>query len=508
MKLSSRIVLAVACSSHSGAAWPPSRAQGLTGQISGTVTDTGGGVMPGATVTVKNAGTNPTRDTVTGADGAFLFPDLLAGTYDLTVTVAGLQDLRAEGHRARRPPSGSRCAPSRSKSAAWPRPVTVQAESVQVQTTNGARSGLDHARATSTTSRSRAATSRHAQAAARRHRHAPTAKRRAGAAWAASRSTAAAAFNFSYDGVTNKDTGSNSGNYAAPALDSIAEVRVQTSNFQAEYGRSSGATITVVTAQRHEGLPRQRGVLQARRLAERQRVLAPAAVRPGHDRTVRSAALQVRQHGLDARRAGAHSRAPDFNKGRNKLFFFWSQDLLPRTDPGDAQSAPDADRARAQGRLLADVRQRRASSIFIRDPLLAGTCSVDTGGPGLLPRQHHPGEPHRPGRRRRCSTCSRCRTRATRRARRSTTTSSRPCRTGRATTRCCAWTGTSRRRHDVLRARCSSATRSAPAACRCSAPPARLAAAAEQVPDRHGQLRQHAAAHVQPDARSPSSRSA
>ena len=47
--------------------------------------------------------------------------------------------------------------------------------------------------------------------------------------------------------MTNKDTGSNSGNYAAPALDSIAEVKVQASNFQAEYGRSSGATITVVT---------------------------------------------------------------------------------------------------------------------------------------------------------------------------------------------------------------------------------------------------------------------
>ena len=51
-------------------------------------------------------------------------------------------------------------------------------------------------------------------------------------------------FNFSYDGVTNKDTGSNSGNYSAPGLDSIGEIRVQTSNFQAEYGRSSGATIT------------------------------------------------------------------------------------------------------------------------------------------------------------------------------------------------------------------------------------------------------------------------
>ena len=56
-----------------------------------------------------------------------------------------------------------------------------------------------------------------------------------------------ASFNFSYDGVTNKDTGQNAGNFAAPALDSIAEVRVQASNFQAEYGRSSGATVTVVT---------------------------------------------------------------------------------------------------------------------------------------------------------------------------------------------------------------------------------------------------------------------
>ena len=43
------------------------QAQGLTGQISGTVTDSGGGVMPGATVVVKNTGTNLTRDAVTGA---------------------------------------------------------------------------------------------------------------------------------------------------------------------------------------------------------------------------------------------------------------------------------------------------------------------------------------------------------------------------------------------------------------------------------------------------------
>ena len=78
---------------------PTSRlhAQGLTGQISGVVTDSGGGVMPGATVTVKNVGTNATRDTVTGADGAFLFPDLLAGTYDLTVSIEGFKSYEQKG---------------------------------------------------------------------------------------------------------------------------------------------------------------------------------------------------------------------------------------------------------------------------------------------------------------------------------------------------------------------------------------------------------------------------
>ena len=52
----------------------PVPGQGLTGQISGTVTDTTGGVLPGVTVIIKNAGTGLTRETVTGADGAFLFP--------------------------------------------------------------------------------------------------------------------------------------------------------------------------------------------------------------------------------------------------------------------------------------------------------------------------------------------------------------------------------------------------------------------------------------------------
>src|SRR5262245_43442495 len=67
------------------------QAQGLTAQISGTITDSGGGVLPGATVVLKNAGTNASRETVTGADGTFQFPDLLAGKYDISVTMNGFK---------------------------------------------------------------------------------------------------------------------------------------------------------------------------------------------------------------------------------------------------------------------------------------------------------------------------------------------------------------------------------------------------------------------------------
>jgi hypothetical protein len=53
-----RVALALAVLPALGGAMDFVHAQGLTGQISGTVTDSGGGVLPGATVVIKNAGTN------------------------------------------------------------------------------------------------------------------------------------------------------------------------------------------------------------------------------------------------------------------------------------------------------------------------------------------------------------------------------------------------------------------------------------------------------------------
>jgi hypothetical protein len=53
--------------------------------------------------------------------------------------------------------------------------------------------------------------------------------------------------NFTVDGVTNMDTGATNSVHYEPNMDSIQELRVLTSNYQAEYGRNSGGTITVIT---------------------------------------------------------------------------------------------------------------------------------------------------------------------------------------------------------------------------------------------------------------------
>ncbi len=53
--------------------------------------------------------------------------------------------------------------------------------------------------------------------------------------------------NLTIDGTTNVDTGSNGTQHIALSLDNISEFKVLTSNYQAEYGRSAGGDIKIVT---------------------------------------------------------------------------------------------------------------------------------------------------------------------------------------------------------------------------------------------------------------------
>src|ERR1700730_4485670 len=67
----------------------PASAQTTGGAIVGIVTDAHGGVLPGVTLTARNADTGLTRTTVTEADGKYRLAGLPPGRYDIRTELSG-----------------------------------------------------------------------------------------------------------------------------------------------------------------------------------------------------------------------------------------------------------------------------------------------------------------------------------------------------------------------------------------------------------------------------------
>src|SRR4051794_3470559 len=66
-------------------------AQRPNASIRGTVSDTTGGVLPGATVTVNNEETGLTRTTVTNSEGVYVVSQLPVGRYKVDVELSGFK---------------------------------------------------------------------------------------------------------------------------------------------------------------------------------------------------------------------------------------------------------------------------------------------------------------------------------------------------------------------------------------------------------------------------------
>jgi hypothetical protein len=72
-------------------------AQILYGGLIGNVTDATHASIPGATVTVVNQATQATRQSTTNESGAYSFPTLATGTYELSVSMDGFRTARRSG---------------------------------------------------------------------------------------------------------------------------------------------------------------------------------------------------------------------------------------------------------------------------------------------------------------------------------------------------------------------------------------------------------------------------
>src|SRR5467141_554264 len=81
------LALLVASGGLAGAA----HAQAVGAALSGLITDEHGGAVPGATVSIKNVGTGVVREVSSNGDGFYSAPNLLPGTYEVRVTAQGFQ---------------------------------------------------------------------------------------------------------------------------------------------------------------------------------------------------------------------------------------------------------------------------------------------------------------------------------------------------------------------------------------------------------------------------------
>jgi len=62
-----------------------------TATVTGVVQDSTGGIIPGASVAIKNVATGVKTDTVTNSSGTFSVPGLMAGTYEATISLSGFK---------------------------------------------------------------------------------------------------------------------------------------------------------------------------------------------------------------------------------------------------------------------------------------------------------------------------------------------------------------------------------------------------------------------------------
>jgi hypothetical protein len=231
-------------------------AQTFRGTILGTVTDPSGAVIAGAKVTVRNTGTGLERSAETSADGSYSLPELPIGTYSVTVVQQGFQTFVATGVTV--DVAGERRVDAPLKAGQVSTRVEVAGDLLpQVETTSAELGGT----LTADTIESLPVNGRDYQkliylnpgVAGSPDQISDSPGSYGTFSMNGSRGRAN---NFLLDGTDMNDGYRNdpaineAGVFGDPAtilpLDAVAELRVL-SNYEAEYGRNSGAVINIVT---------------------------------------------------------------------------------------------------------------------------------------------------------------------------------------------------------------------------------------------------------------------
>ena len=321
---------------------------GLSGQtvssgLQGTVVDPANAVVANAPVTLIQTETGATRNAVTNDTGLFRFLNLAPGTYSVSVKAPGFKGFTTNSivlaaNETRDVGKLELAIGNTSES------VTVTAETVAIQLASSEKStAIEGSQLSNVTLRGRDIfgylklvpgvidNSYGTTNAGNRDVTSPNAIR------GITINGNTSALNFAVDGITDIDTGSNSTLHYEPNADAVQEMKVLTSNYQAEFGRNSGGTITVVTKSgtqtfhgsavwnhRHEGF--NANLWQNNRNGRNALGVPNSQISPY-------------RFNVETYTIGGPIYIPHhFNTNKNKLFFFWSQEYTGQFVTGGVQN--------------------------------------------------------------------------------------------------------------------------------------------------------------------------
>jgi hypothetical protein len=221
-----------------------------TATVRGTVTDASDAVLPGVAVVFTNVGTLDVRETITDSRGAYLVAGLFPGTYDLRVAMVGFKNFEQKGIVFS--PTDNRGIDIQLEVGQQTETITVTGQAEIIQTETGAREGLLTASQIDNLSiigRSSLELLRILPGVVTEFNQGESVSFGGGAQNTQSYTVngiRSSANTVSLDGSALIDVGSNNGVMISLNNDMVQEVKVQSSNFAAEYG-TSGMNVSGVT---------------------------------------------------------------------------------------------------------------------------------------------------------------------------------------------------------------------------------------------------------------------
>lgn len=221
---------------------------GTSGQISGSVTDANGALVPGATITVTKLDTGEKRTVTTSADGNYVIANLPIGNYQLTITKNGFKETSVSNIVVN--VSTTTRQDVALQAGVVSDIVNITADNVQIETQTGAVSEIvsgDQVRELPLNGRSFTQLTQLQPGVSAANNFDSKQKGLFGGVDFSVNGNSGQSNLFLTDGANNNDTGSNRTILLFPSIEAIAEFKSLRNSYGPEYGQAAGAIVSIAT---------------------------------------------------------------------------------------------------------------------------------------------------------------------------------------------------------------------------------------------------------------------